>query len=65
MQVRRVTLLDETIALDAIRMLIAEAGRARLAVAFWGKGSRPLGAVDKDRREQVEVQSVPPPRDAG
>lgn len=34
MQVRRVKLLEETTALAAIRMLTAEAGRARLAVAF-------------------------------
>ena len=33
------TLLDETAALAAIRMLLADATHARLAVAFWGKGA--------------------------
>lgn len=33
------TLLDETAALAAIRMLLADATHAKLAVAFWGKGA--------------------------
>lgn len=31
--------LDEVQALDAIRKMIADTGKARLAVAFWGKGA--------------------------
>lgn len=65
MQVRRVKLLDDTTAIDAIRMLMAEAGRARLAVAFWAKVPDRPGMVDEDQREQVEARSVTPPRDAG
>jgi len=46
-QVHTMKFLDETAALDMIRALLDGSDRARLAVAFWGKGA--IGRLGLDR----------------
>lgn len=64
-QVRRVKLLDETAALDAIRMPMAEAAEYVSRLPFGAKGPDRPSTVDEDQGEQVEARRDAPPRDAG